>query len=105
MLSGVVPNHAKYTQGGMPIGLDSKRRTIRLVPQTGTGDYTPGGNNMIRIDIPNSIGFLDTQNNYLRFRIKSAVQFSSIKSITFILMRCHLDLAGMVILVGDPMGE
>lgn len=69
-LSGAVPANAKYLQGGLPIGLDSKRRTIRLVPQTGTGNYTPVGTNVIRIDIPASIGFLDTQNSYLRFRIK-----------------------------------
>ena len=69
-LSGTVPNHAKYVQGGLPIGLDSKRRIIRLLPQTGTGKYNPNGTNVIRIDIPPSIGFLDTQNSYLRFRIK-----------------------------------
>lgn len=69
-LSGAVPKHATYVQGGLPVGLDSKRRTIRLVPQTGTGAYTPDGSNVIRIDIPRTIGFLDTQNSYLRFRIK-----------------------------------
>lgn len=68
-LSGAVPKHATYIQGGLPVGLDSRRRTIRLVPQTGTGSYTPNGNNVIRLDIPNSIGFLDTQNSYLRFRV------------------------------------
>ena len=71
-LSGVVPKHSTYVQGGLPIGIDSKRRTIRLVPQTGGSGYTPNGNNVIRIDIPPSIGFLDTQNSYLRFRIKVA---------------------------------
>ena len=69
-LSGAVPKHATYIQGGLPVGLDSRRRTIRLVPQTGTGPYTPTGNNIIRLDIPNSIGFLDTQNSYLRFRVQ-----------------------------------
>jgi hypothetical protein len=43
---------------------------IKLLPQTGTGNYTPQGTNVIRIDIPPSVGFLDTQNSYLRFRIK-----------------------------------
>lgn len=69
-LSGAVPKHAKYVQGGLPVGLDSRRRTIRLIPQTGTGVYTPDGTNVIRIDIPPSLGFLDTQNSYLRFNIK-----------------------------------
>ena len=69
-LSGAVPSNAKYVQGGLPVGLDSKRRTVRLVPQTGTGEYTPTGTNIIRLDIPPSLGFLDTQNSYLRFRIK-----------------------------------
>lgn len=69
-LSGAVPSNAKYIQGGLPVGLDSKRRTVRLVPQTGTGEYTPTGTNIIRLDIPPSLGFLDTQNSYLRFRIK-----------------------------------
>ena len=69
-LSGTVPVNAKYVQGGLPLGLDSKRRTIKLLPQTGVSNYTPTGTNVIRIDIPPSIGFLDTQNSYLRFRIK-----------------------------------
>ena len=69
-LSGAVPNHAKYVAGGLPVGLDSKRRTIKLMPQTGTNGYTPSGTNVIRIDVPPSIGFLDTQNSYLRFSMK-----------------------------------
>ena len=56
-LSGAVPKHATYIQGGLPVDLDSRRRTIRLVPQTGTGAYTPNGNNVIRLDIHNSILF------------------------------------------------
>ena len=69
-LSGAVPKHATYTTGGLPVGLDSKRRTVRMIPQTGLDGYTPTGTNIIRIDIPPSLGFLDTQNSYLRFRIK-----------------------------------
>ena len=69
-LSGAVPNHAKYVAGGLPVGLDSKRRTIKLMPQTGTNGYTPSGTNVIKIDVPPSIWFLDTQNSYLRFSMK-----------------------------------
>ena len=68
-LSGIIPKHSTYVAGGLPIGVDSKRRTVRLVPQTGVGPYTPNGSNVIRIDVPPSIGFLDTQNSYLRFRV------------------------------------
>ena len=88
-LSGAVPKHATYVQGGLPVGLDSKRRTIRLVPQTGTGTYTPGGSNIIRIDIPRTIGFLDTQNSYLRFRLAVAATDVNLQS------PCYMDKNGM----------
>jgi hypothetical protein len=68
-LTGAVPNSAKYIAGGLPVALDSKRRCIKLQPQTG-GDYTPKGSNVFRIDLPPSIGFLDCQNSYLKFRVK-----------------------------------
>ena len=68
-LSGAVPNASKYVQGGLPVSMDSRRRTIRLMPLGGTDNYTPLQNNIIRIQIPTSVEFLDTANSYLRFRI------------------------------------
>lgn len=68
--SGSVPTHATYIQGGLPVGLDSRRRNIRLTPQAGPGPYNDISSNIIRIDLPPSIGFLDTQSSYLRFRVK-----------------------------------
>ena len=70
MLSGAVPKHATYVQGALPVGLDSRRRTIRLIPQSGPDGYNDVSSNTIRIDLPPSIGFLDCQNSYLRFRVK-----------------------------------
>ena len=84
-LSGAVPNHAKYVAGGLPVGLDSKRRTIKLMPQTGVNGYTPNGTNVIRIDVPPSIGFLDTQNSYLRFSIKVSGNTGALR------MPCFMD--------------
>ena len=69
-LSGSLPTASTYVKGGLPVALDSKRRTIRIMPMMGNDNYTPSGNNIIRIQLPTSIGFLDTQNSYLRFRIK-----------------------------------
>ena len=68
--SGSVPKHATYVQGGLPVGLDSRRRNVRLIPQAGPNGYNDVSSNIIRIDLPPSIGFLDTQASYLRFRIK-----------------------------------
>ena len=67
--SGSVPKHATYVQGGLPVGLDSRRRNVRLTPQAGSGPYNDQSSNIIRIDLPPSIGFLDTQSSYLRFRV------------------------------------
>ena len=69
-LSGSLPTASTYVKGGLPVALDSKRRTIRLLPMMGNDGYSPSNNNIIRIQLPTSIGFLDTQNSYLRFRIK-----------------------------------
>ena len=69
-LSGSLPTASTYVKGGLPVALDSKRRTIRILPMMGNDGYTPSNNNIIRIQLPTSIGFLDTQNSYLRFRIK-----------------------------------
>ena len=69
-LSGSLPTASTYVKGGLPVALDSKRRTIRILPMMGNDGYTPTNNNIIRIQLPTSIGFLDTQNSYLRFRIK-----------------------------------
>jgi hypothetical protein len=68
--SGSVPRHATYMSGGLPVGLDSRRRNVRLTPQSGSGPYNDISSNIIRIDLPPSIGFLDTQCSYLRFRVK-----------------------------------
>ncbi len=69
MLSGAIPKASTYVQGALPVGLDSRRRTIRLIPQSGSSNYNDVSSNVIRIDLPPSIGFLDTQNSYLKFRI------------------------------------
>ena len=55
--SGSVPTHAQYTQGGLPVGLDSRRRNVRLTPQAGPNNYNDISSNIIRIDLPPSIGF------------------------------------------------
>lgn len=70
MLSGAVPKNAKYQSGALPVGIDSRRRTIRLLPQNGSGPYSFHGSNVVRIDIPPSVGFLDTQNSYLKFQVR-----------------------------------
>ena len=68
--SGSVPTHAQYIAGGLPVGLDSRRRNVILTPQAGPNNYDDVSSNIIRIDLPPSIGFLDTQASYLRFRVK-----------------------------------
>ena len=69
-MSGMIPAMARYKTGGLPVSVDSLRRQIQLYPENGTSGYEPDINGTIRLQLPSTIGFLDTVNSYLSFRIK-----------------------------------
>jgi hypothetical protein len=68
-MSGYVPSASRYNAGALPVSISSKRRTVRLIPRS-SGEYTPTGTNVIRIDLPPSVGFLDTSQSYLSFKLE-----------------------------------
>ena len=68
-MSGYVPSASRYNAGALPVSISSKRRTVRLIPRS-SGEYTPSGTNVIRIDLPPSLGFLDTSQSYLSFKLE-----------------------------------
>ena len=70
-MSGIVPAEATFKVGGLPVSIDSVRRIVKIMPQNGTSGYEPNVNGVIRIDLPPSLGFLDTHNSYLSFRLKT----------------------------------
>lgn len=81
-MSGYVPNASRYNAGALPVSISSKRRTVRLIPRS-SGEYSPNGTNIIRIDLPPSVGFLDTSQSYLSFKLEftgaTAEQPASVK--------------------------
>ena len=68
-MSGYVPSASRYNAGALPVSISSKRRTVRLIPRS-SGEYSPTGTNVIRIDLPPSLGFLDTSQSYLSFKLE-----------------------------------
>ena len=70
-MSGIVPAEATFKVGGLPVSIDSVRRIVKIMPQNGASGYEPNVNGVIRIDLPPSLGFLDTHNSYLSFRLKT----------------------------------
>lgn len=70
-MSGIVPQEATFKVGGLPVSIDSVRRIVKMMPQNGTSGYEPNINGTIRIELPASLGFLDTHNSYLSFRVKT----------------------------------
>ena len=92
-LSGIVPNEAKYKIGGLPVSIDSARRVIKVFPQAGSSGYTPDTNGVIRIDLPPSLGFLDTHNSYLTFRVKGK-QSNGSDTVDFS-KECRMDVNSM----------
>ena len=68
-MTGYVPSASRYNAGALPVSISSKRRTVRLIPRS-SGEYTPSGTNVIRIDLPPSVGFLDTSQSYLSFKLE-----------------------------------
>ena len=68
-MSGYVPSASRYNAGALPVSISSKRRTVRLIPRS-SGEYSPSGTNVIRIDLPPSVGFLDTSQSYLSFKLE-----------------------------------
>ena len=67
----IVPANMRFQSGGKPVALASSRRVVIVTPEGGTSGYTPDTNGTIRIDLAPSLGFLDTHNSYLSFRLKT----------------------------------
>ena len=67
----IVPANMRYQSGGKPVALASSRRVVIVTPEGGTSGYTPDTNGTIRIDLAPSLGFLDTHNSFLQFRLKT----------------------------------
>ena len=65
------PSSMMYRSGGKPVAISSTRRIVRITPEGGTSNYEPDVNPVIRIELSPSLGFLDTHQSYLSFRIKS----------------------------------
>ena len=66
----ITPANIRYTSGGKPVAIPSSRRIVRVIPESGTSGYNPETNPVIRIPISPSLGFIDTHNSYLSFRVK-----------------------------------
>ena len=60
-----------YRSGGKPVAISSTRRIVRVTPEGGTSGYEPDVNPVIRIELSPSLGFLDTHQSYLSFRVKT----------------------------------
>ena len=67
----IVPANMRFQSGGKPVALASSRRVVIVTPEDGTIGYTPDTNGTIRIDLAPSLGFLDTHNSFLQFRLKT----------------------------------
>jgi hypothetical protein len=63
------PANMQYTSGGLPVALPSSRRITKVTPQGGQSRYTPSTNNIIRIALSPALGFVDTHQSFLSFRI------------------------------------
>ena len=60
-----------YRSGGKPVAISSTRRIVRVTPEGGTSGYEPDVNPVIRLELSPSLGFLDTHQSYLSFRVKT----------------------------------
>ena len=65
------PSSMMYRSGGKPVAISSTRRIVRITPEGGTSNYEPDVNPVIRIELSPSLGFLDTHQSYLSFRVKT----------------------------------
>lgn len=59
-----------YRAGGREIATPSSRREISIVPHT-AGPYYEKNNRVIKISLAPSIGFLDCEQSYLKFRLRA----------------------------------
>ena len=66
----VVPSYAHYRAGGLPVAISSSRRIVKVFPEGGQSDYNPDTSPVIRIELSPSLGFVDTHNSFLSFKIK-----------------------------------
>ena len=66
----MIPSYARFQSGGKAVAAPSTRRTVRVFPDAGPSNYNPDNNSVIRIELSPSLGFLDTVNSYLSFRVK-----------------------------------
>ena len=67
----VVIDAVRYSSGGKPVAMPSSRRVVKVFPEGGQGPYDPDTNSVIRIELAPSLGFLDTHNSYLSFRVRT----------------------------------
>ena len=67
----MIPSYARFQSGGKAVAAPSTRRTVRVFPDAGPSNYNPDNNSVIRIELSPSLGFLDTVNSYLSFRVKA----------------------------------
>ena len=66
----MIPSYARFQSGGKAVAAPSTRRTVRVFPDAGPSGYNPNNNSVIRLELSPSLGFLDTVNSYLSFRVK-----------------------------------
>lgn len=67
----IVPSYARFQSGGKPVAISSVRRIVRVTPEGGTSGYEPNTNPVIRFELSPSLGFLDTHQSFLSFRVRS----------------------------------
>ena len=65
------PSSMMYRSGGKPVAISSTRRIVRVTPEGGTSGYEPDVNPVIRLELSPSLGFVDTHQSYLSFRVKT----------------------------------
>ena len=70
-LAMATPSSMMYRSGGKPVAISSTRRIVRVTPEGGTSGYEPDVNPVIRLELSPSLGFLDTHQSYLSFRVKT----------------------------------
>ncbi len=66
----VVPSQLLYQSGGNEVAIAASRREVVVIPENGPGPYYPSSNRVIRISLSPSLGYLDTHESFLSFRVR-----------------------------------
>lgn len=59
-----------FSSGGKAVAIASARRSVVVIPENGSGPYQKSQQQVIRIQLSPALGYLDTHESFLSFRIK-----------------------------------